>query len=114
MIRDRLPNRRGSETFEFNHAGIDYLVTFSRYADGRLGEAFITGVKLNTQADIMARDCAISASLALQHGCEVADLRDALTLTETGQPAGPLAVALDLIAVDAAPAAVPRVPRFPA
>ena len=100
MTREKLNNRRGSVTFEFQHAGIDYLVTFSPYDDGRLGEVFITGVKLNTQADIMARDCAISASLALQHGCEVSDLREALTLTETGQPAGPLAVALDLIAAD--------------
>ena len=39
--RERLPNRRASETFNLEHAAMKYTVTISRFADGRVGEAFI-------------------------------------------------------------------------
>ena len=101
--RERLPNRRGSVSFEFKHSGIAYVATYSRYADGRLAEVFLNGEKLNTGSDIMACDGAKAASLALQYGCPVDDLRATLTRTETDGAAGPLAVALDLIAADHRP-----------
>jgi len=118
MTRERLPNRRGSTTFEFGHGGIAYVATYSLYDDGRLAELFVNGLKLNTGSDILAADGAKAASLALQHGCPVDALRATLTRTEVGGPAGPLAVALDIIAADmpaavAAPADAPRVPRSP-
>lgn len=102
MNRERLPHRRGSTTFEFHHSGIAYVATYSLYADGRLAELFVNGLKLNTGSDILAADGAKAASLALQYGCPVDDLRATLTRTEIGGPAGPLAVALDRIAEDAA------------
>jgi hypothetical protein len=36
--RQRLPNRRASESFGFECAGLKYTATASWFADGRLGE----------------------------------------------------------------------------
>ncbi|MER2263526.1 hypothetical protein [Methylobacterium oxalidis] len=102
MTRERLPNRRDSTVFEFSHDNIAYTAGCSHYEDGRLAEVFLSGGKIDTQADIFARDSAIAASLALQNGCSVDDLRAALTRTGTNGPAGPLSVALDLIAAEQA------------
>ena len=43
--RERLPNRRASETFNLEHAAMKYTVTISRFADGRVGEAFFANYK---------------------------------------------------------------------
>jgi hypothetical protein len=45
MTRHRLANRRGSETFYFECAGLRYTATISRFPDGRLGEIFIDNGK---------------------------------------------------------------------
>jgi hypothetical protein len=66
--------------------------------DGRLGEVFITGLKIGTSADTAARDSAIAASLALQHGVELEVLRRALCRDGQGLANGPLGVALDHVA----------------
>lgn len=120
MTRERLPLRRGSDVLDFQHNGVAYTVGWSRFGDGRVAELFLNAGKLDSGVDTIARDSAIVASLALQNGCSVDDLRAALTRTGLGGPAGPLALALDLIAEAdghaahlAAPADLPRVPRFP-
>ena len=46
--RRRLPNRRGSETFNIESQGLRFTVTASRYNDGTLGEIFITNHKAGT------------------------------------------------------------------
>ena len=43
--RRRLPNRRASETFALEHAGMKYTVSFSCFEDGSLGEVFISNHK---------------------------------------------------------------------
>lgn len=48
---------------------------------------FITGTKVGTAAETNAQDAAIVASLALQHGCPVETIQDALT--RSGGSAGP-------------------------
>ena len=48
-----------------------------------------------------ARDAAIVASLALQHGARTDELRRALTRNSDGSAGGPLAAVLDM--VEAAP-----------
>src|SRR5262249_41025959 len=67
--RERLPNRRASETFDFEVEGLRYHATVSRFADGRIGEIFIGNPKVGSQSDANATDAAVAASLALQHGC---------------------------------------------
>jgi len=98
--RRRLPNRRGHELFNFEHGGIRYTVGAGRYEDGGLAEIFLNTCKHGTAVDVNARDAAVAASLLLQHGCSVDTLRKALTRNSDGSPSGPLAHALDLLALD--------------
>jgi len=54
-MREYLPNRRGSEMFEMNVNGLPYRVTYSGFADGRLGELCINNHKSGSTADTAAR-----------------------------------------------------------
>jgi len=96
--RRRLPDRRASETFTLQCAGLQYLATVSRFADGRLGEIFLTSHKTGTAADTAARDAAIACSFAFQHGADVETIRKALCRDGQGRASGPLGVALDMLA----------------
>ena len=97
--RERLPNRRASETFAFECAGLRYVCTVSRYSDGRLGELLISNHKANSQADTNARDAAIIFSFAVQHGADPDAIRRALCRDSQGRASGPLGTALDLMAI---------------
>lgn len=41
VIRNRLPNRRGSVKFTLQVGGLSFTATVSRFADGSLGEIFL-------------------------------------------------------------------------
>ena len=97
--RRRLPNRRGSITFELEALGLTFTVTASRFNDGSIAETFIQNHKTNRAAGVLASDCAIAASLALQFGCPVEVLRRALSRDAQGRATGPLGAALDQLAV---------------
>jgi hypothetical protein len=97
ITRQRLPNRRASETFSLECAGLSYLATVSRFDDGRIGELFLTNHKSNSAADTNARDAAIAFSIAVQHGADVETIRKALCRDSRGNASGPLGVALDLL-----------------
>jgi hypothetical protein len=99
--RERLPNRRFSETFDLEVAGLRYTATVSRFADGSIGELFLNNHKSNSAADTNARDAAITFSIAVQHGADPEVIRKALCRDSQGRASGPLGVALDLIAGDA-------------
>ena len=98
MTRERLRNRRLSETFTLEAHGLRYLASFSRFDDGRVGEIFLQSQKTASQADANARDSAIAASLALQYGCPLDVLRRALLRDSEGRASTPLGQALDQIA----------------
>jgi hypothetical protein len=91
--RERLPNRRTSITFDFEQDGLRFTCTYSEFADGRLAEVFLQNHKPGSQSDMNARDSAIAASLALQHGGSLEELQCALP-----HAASPLAAALQVIA----------------
>jgi hypothetical protein len=95
--RERLPNRRASETLELTVAGLGYTCTVSRYADGRIAEIFLTNHKSNSAADVGARDAAIAFSFAVQHGADAEAIRLALCRDSRGGANGPLGQALDLL-----------------
>ena len=98
MTRRRLPNRRASETIGLEFRGAPYAVTFSRFADGGLGEVFIDcRAKGATPLDCDGKDVAVVLSLALQHGAPVSEIRAALTREANGQPVGVAGAILDLI-----------------
>ena len=96
--RQRLPNRRGSITFDVEAFGLTFTVTASRFSDQHLAEVFIRNHKCDSAAGIMASDCAIAASLALQFGCPAEVLARALSRDSRGNATGPLGIALDLLA----------------
>jgi ribonucleoside-diphosphate reductase alpha chain len=98
VSRNRLPDRRPAETFSFAIAGLHYVATIGRHADGRVAEVFLNNHRVNSAADVNARDAAIAASFALQHGADFEALRHALTRDSHGHAAGPLAAALDIVA----------------
>lgn len=96
--RQRLPNRRASETFPIEAAGLHYTATASWFEDGRLAEIFLSNHKAGSGADVNARDAAVVCSLALQYGAPLETIRRALMRDSAGRPNGPLACALDRIA----------------
>src|SRR5437868_5061609 len=95
--RERLPNRRSSESFDFKWNVVPYGCTYSRFADGRLAEVFLESTKNGSAADIVSRDAAIACSFALQHGADADLIRRALCRDIHGRAIGPLAIALDKI-----------------
>jgi ribonucleoside-diphosphate reductase alpha chain len=103
--RERLPNRRASETFDFEVGGLRYCATISHYEDGRIGEIFLASRKAGSQADTAARDSAIVLSLAVQHGADLEIIRRGLCRDGRGHASGPLGRALDLIAEHESPEA---------
>jgi hypothetical protein len=98
--RERLPNRRLSETFAVECNGLRYLASISRFADGRLAEIFISNTKAGSHSDSACKDAAVIASIALQHSVPLEVIRHALLRDSQGRAASPLGCALDLVAGD--------------
>jgi hypothetical protein len=98
MPRERLPNRRRSTSFNFEHRGLGFTCTFSRFADGRVAEVFLTNHKVASAVDVDARDAAIVLSFALQHGADLAAIAKALSRDPRGTPTGVMGTVLDLLA----------------
>src|SRR5712675_2022887 len=98
MTRLALPNRRPSEIIRFSHEGLAYVGSVSfDIVTGKPVEVFLDldRGKVGTPVQSVARDSAVAASLALQHGASLALLRGALTRDDDGGPAGPLCRLLD-------------------
>jgi hypothetical protein len=96
--RERLPNRRQCESFEFRHNGHPFTLTAGHYPDNRIGELFISSNRAGSQVEAVARDSAIAVSIALQFGADLQTIRAALTKDHDGQPATLLGAALGAIA----------------
>jgi hypothetical protein len=97
-MRTRLPNRRACETFHFQCNGLHYTATIGRFIDGRLAEVFLSNAKAGSHSDSAAKDSAVVASIALQHGVPVDVIRRALMRDSYGRASSPLGAALDLLA----------------
>lgn len=67
------------------------------YADGRIGEIFITAGHANSALDALASDAAIAISFALQHGASLDGIRRAMKRNGNGHPSSPIGAALDRI-----------------
>jgi hypothetical protein len=98
MTRERLSNRRASETFDIEVAGLRYTCTIGRFPDGRVGEVFLQNHKPGSQSDSNARDAAVVCSIALQHGVPLETIRGAVLRDSEGRASTPLGAALDAIA----------------
>ena len=75
-----------------------FTTTVSRFADGRIGELFLTNHKAGNQSDTNARDAAIVLSFALQHGADINAIRKALCRDSAGRALEPIGAALDMLA----------------
>jgi hypothetical protein len=93
--RERLPNRRAHTLLNIEAGGFRYVAGVGYYDDGRLAEIFLNAEKGGTAIGDAARDSAVVASLALQHGVDPDTLRHALMRNSSGEASGPLGVLLD-------------------
>ena len=97
--REILPNRRASETFNLECAGLRYTATvLFAVSDGRPAEIFLANHKAGSQSDGNARDSAVAASLAFQYGCPLEVLCRSVLRNPDGTAATPLGTAVDIIA----------------
>jgi hypothetical protein len=95
--RIRLPSRRPSENFTFEHAGMRFVGTVSRFPDGGVAEVFLGNHRVDSHADVCARDAAILLSFALQHGADIETIRRALCRDSHGRAQSPVGAAVDRI-----------------
>jgi hypothetical protein len=93
-VRDRLPNRRSTS---FERDGARFEMTAGYYLDGRPGEIFLAADRANSLLDFLMSDAAILASLALQYGAPLDEIRHALKRDIRGEAQSPIGAALDKI-----------------
>lgn len=92
-----LPNRRLCRRYKFYHQNFRYFGTIGINPDSlQPCEVFLQAAKSGTDVEAVARDAAVLASIALQHGATIPELRSAMTQLEGGVPAGPVAKLFDL------------------
>ena len=100
MNRDRLPNRRISQTRIFGAFGRRRrpgMISTTRYPDGRLAEVFVSFEDefSTSEAAAVARDASVLVSIALQHGVPVEPMRAAITRLDDETPASIVGQILD-------------------
>jgi hypothetical protein len=99
MLRNRLPDRREHTVLDFTTAdGFNYTAGLGFFEDGTVAEIFLNADKVGTAIETAARDSAVVASIALQHGVSPDVIRHALTRNGNGEASGPLGTLLDLLA----------------
>jgi hypothetical protein len=98
--RERLPNRRQTETRTIQHQAFTFVASIGCYSDGRLAEVFICSRKSGSDMAAAARDASIVVSIALQHGVNAETIRHALGRNSDGSAASPLGAVLDQLAAE--------------
>jgi hypothetical protein len=97
--RRRPQNRRERTLVNFTTSdGFRYIAGLGYFDDGCLAEIFLNAEKIGTAIKTAARDSAVVASLALQHGVPAETMRRALTRNGNGKASGPLGTLLDSLA----------------
>ncbi len=103
MSRERLPDRRQSETVDLWHGGQRYHLTIGEYPDGSPGEAFIRGATPGSDTDLLCDDIGVLISRLLQHGDSPAALAAGLGKLGDGKsPASIIGAVADVLAGKAA------------
>lgn len=105
-----VPDRRLCKRYRFEHRSHRYYGTIGiDPATLQPVEIFLQTGRAGSEMEAVARDAAVLASKALQHGATIPELRSAMTeieiATEAGvksAPAGPVAVLFDLFTTDMA------------
>jgi hypothetical protein len=94
--RTELPNRRAGENFDFFHGGLRFIAS-TRGNGIAVAEVFLNCAKIDSSADLLARDAAVILSIALQYGVELRELAHALGRNEDGTPSSPIGALLDIL-----------------
>lgn len=94
-MRQKLPDRRYCETFEFPHGGVNYTASYGRDEQGQIKELFLSGGKAGSMVEAVTCDASTAISIALQHGISPAELAHSAVRNPDGSPASPIAVVLD-------------------
>jgi len=103
-MRQKLPDRRASETLTFDVGGVTYHGSTGRAFDAATGaygsarEVWLTAGKPGSAVDIAARDASLCASIALQSGADLGVLRASVSRHSDGRAEGPLGIIFDEIA----------------
>lgn len=95
--RNRPPNRRPCETFNFVLSGLSYTASVGFDMAGNPVEIFLGSGKAGTHLAIATQEAAILTSLALQFGAPLETLRGAALRTESGEAEGAVGHLIDLI-----------------
>jgi hypothetical protein len=98
MSRRTLPQRRAAETFEFRHGQQPVTVTTGYYADGTLGEVFVSAPKVGSSLEAIARDGAVLLSIAIQYRVPLDVLRNAVTREQDGSASSVIGAVIDRLA----------------
>jgi hypothetical protein len=97
VSRRRLPNRRPTETIEFDLANLHYTASVGYDGMGNPMEIFLTAGKAGTHLAIATQEAAILTSLALQYGVPLEVLRGGALRTEDGVAEGAVGHLIDLL-----------------
>ena len=95
FTRATLPHRRAATTCEVKHEQQSVTVTVGYYADGSLGEVFVTAPKVGSSLEAIARDAAVLLSIAIQHRVPLDTLRHAVTREQDGSPSSIIGAVVD-------------------
>jgi hypothetical protein len=96
--RQRPPNRRGSQLFDFTAMDLCFTASVSRDSTGKILELFVDNHKAGSAIGTLVRNAAIIFSFAVQHGADAEAIRRALCRDSAGNALGPVGCALDLLA----------------
>jgi ribonucleoside-diphosphate reductase alpha chain len=96
-VRRRRSDRGSCEILDLEIQGLCFTAVVCRSADGEIAEIFMWRNKAGSAAGIIASDAAVAATLALQHGCPLEELRKAMRRDPHGRASGPLGAVLDLL-----------------
>lgn len=95
MTRHRLPDRRPAMTLDLQHDGFRCALFAGFYADGRVGEVFVAGLKSGSSLDALVADAAVLVSRLLQHGVAPADLAGSMARLGDDRPASLIGAVVD-------------------
>ena len=103
MPRERLPDRRQSETVDLHYGGQRYHLSIGEYPNGSPGETFIRGAKPGSDTDLLCDDIGVLISRLLQHGDDPVALAAGLGKLGNGQgPASLIGAIADVLVAKAA------------
>lgn len=99
LERQELPNRRAGDDFEFTHDGLRFhaSIRYASPASVTPVEIFLNCSKVDSSADMAARDAAIIASVALQYGVPLSALAHALGRNQDGSASSPIGALMDIL-----------------